>query len=76
VPTWNYMVVNVHGRLRTVDDGEWIMAHMRAATMRREAQPGGWSIEDAPADYIARLLRATVGIEITIDRIAGKFKTE
>lgn len=73
VPTWNYEVVHVHGRLRTVDDGEWIMAHMRAATDRRE-WPQGWKIDDAPPDYIDKLLRATVGIEIAIERIEGKFK--
>lgn len=74
VPTWDYMVVNVHGRVRTVDDAEWIMAHMRAATARREPERGGWTIADAPQDYIAKLLRATVGIEIAIERIEGKFK--
>lgn len=75
VPTWNYAVVNVHGRMRTVDDGTWIMRHMQAATARREpARPQGWSIADAPQDYIDKLLRATVGIEIVIDRIEGKFK--
>jgi transcriptional regulator len=76
VPTWNYAVAHVHGRLRTVDDGEWIMRHMQAATARREpARPEGWSIADAPRDYIDKLLRATVGIEIVIDRIEGKIKS-
>jgi transcriptional regulator len=59
-----------------VDDGEWIMRHMQAATARREpARPEGWSIADAPRDYIDKLLRATVGIEIVIDRIEGKIKS-
>lgn len=74
VPTWHYEVVHVHGRLRVVDDGDWIMAHLQAATMRREDAQAGWRIADAPRDYIDRLLRATVGIEIAIERIAGKFK--
>jgi transcriptional regulator len=74
VPTWNYEVVHVHGRLRVVDDGDWIMAHMQAATARREDAQGGWRIADAPRDYIDKLLRATVGIEIAIERIEGKFK--
>ena len=42
--------------------------------MRREDAQAGWRIADAPRDYIDRLLRATVGIEIAIERIAGKFK--
>ncbi len=73
VPTWNYAVVHAHGRLRTVDDRAWLLAHMDAATRRHEGADG-WSIGDAPPDYIDRLVRATVGIEIAIERIEGKFK--
>jgi hypothetical protein len=36
VPTWNYAVVHAHGRLRTVDDPEWLLAHMRRMTQRQE----------------------------------------
>lgn len=36
--------------------------------------PQPWSIDEAPPDYIAALLGAIRGIEITIDRIEGKFK--
>jgi transcriptional regulator len=74
VPTWNYDVVHVHGRLRTVDDKEWLLAHMRAATARHEGVHGGWTMDDAPRDFIDKLVRATVGIEIAIERIEGKFK--
>ncbi|WP_296952193.1 FMN-binding negative transcriptional regulator [uncultured Massilia sp.] len=73
VPTWNYAVVHVHGRLRAVDDRAWLLAHMEAATRRHEGARG-WQIADAPQDHIDRLLRATVGIEIAIERIEGKFK--
>jgi len=75
VPTWNYAVVHAHGRLRVVDDTEWLLAHMRRATRRQEAAHGhGWSVDDAPPDYIAKLVRATVGIEIAIGRLQGKWK--
>jgi len=75
VPTWNYAVVHAHGRLRVVDDAEWLLAHMRRATQRQEAAHShGWSVDDAPPDYVARLVRATVGIEIAIERLQGKWK--
>jgi len=75
VPTWNYAVVHAHGRLRVVDDGEWIAAHMAGATARREATNGtGWTMADAPPDYIARMVAATVGIEIAVERLEAKFK--
>jgi transcriptional regulator len=80
VPTWNYAVVHAHGRLRTVDDADWLLAHMRRMTRRQEdrkprAQGRGWSVDDAPRDYIDKLVRAVVGIEIVIETLEGKWKT-
>ena len=76
VPTWNYMVVHAHGRLRVVDDPDWLLAHMRRMTQRQEDRQGrGWRVDDAPRDYIDKLVRAVVGIEIAIERLDGKWKT-
>ncbi|MGB9108669.1 MAG: FMN-binding negative transcriptional regulator [Telluria sp.] len=80
VPTWNYAVVHAHGRLRSVDDAGWLLAHMRRMTARQEggkpdAQGGGWRVEDAPRDYIDKLVQAVVGIEIVIGTLDGKWKT-
>jgi transcriptional regulator len=75
VPTWNYAVVHAHGRLRTIDDAGWLLAHMRRMTRRQEAAHGhGWSVDAAPRDYIDKLVRATVGIEIAVERLQGKWK--
>jgi transcriptional regulator len=73
VPTWNYAVVHAHGRLRTVDDAGWLLAHMGNMTQRQEG-PGGWRVEDAPRDYIDKLVKAVVGIEIVVGRLEGKWK--
>ena len=75
VPTWNYAVVQVHGRLRAIDDAAWVQAFVTRLTERHEAgrdQP--WHVSDAPADYIAATARAIVGIEIEVARVEGKFK--
>jgi len=77
VPTWTYNVVHVHGRLRAIDDPAWLRALVERQTDRQEAlQPDPWSVDDAPSDYTSKLLAAIVGIEMTIDRIEGKWKTE
>jgi transcriptional regulator len=76
VPTWNYAVVHAHGRLRVVDDTAWLLAHMRRMTQRREDAEGrSWRVDDAPRDYIDKLVRATVGIEIAIEGLEGKWKS-
>jgi transcriptional regulator len=77
VPTWTYNVVHVHGRLRTIDEPAWLLAQVTRLTDRMEhIQAAPWAVSDAPADYIDGMLGAIVGIEIVIERIEGKWKTE
>ena len=75
VPTWNYVAVHAHGELRVIDDPTWVFAQISALTAANEAglrQP--WAVTDAPADYIEKMLGVIVGIEITINRLLGKWK--
>jgi transcriptional regulator len=75
VPTWNYDVVHVQGRLRAVDDALWLRGLLDELTATHEAdQPRPWAPADAPADYLARILQAVVGIEIEILGLTGKAK--
>jgi transcriptional regulator len=75
VPTWNYTAVHAYGRLRLIDDAEWIFDQISALTATHEASlPQPWAVSDAPTDYIEKMLGAIVGIEITIDRLIGKWK--
>lgn len=72
VPTWNYVVAHAHGRLRVIDDAEWIRAQVEALTDQQEAgSPHPWRVSDAPAEYIDKMLHAIVGFEIPIDRLEG-----
>jgi transcriptional regulator len=75
VPTWNYAVVHVHGRLRVIDDAAWLRALLERLTDRHEAgQPQPWKVTDAPEDHIEKSLHAIIGLEVTMDRVEGKFK--
>ena len=75
VPTWNYAVVHVHGRLRVIDDAAWLRRLLDTLTDHHEAdQPQPWKVSDAPEDHIEKSLKAIVGLEVVIDRIEGKFK--
>lgn len=75
VPTWNYIVVQARGRLRAVDDREWLRAFVTRLTERHEArQVTPWHVTDAPADYIETMLGAIVGIEIELSSLVGKWK--
>lgn len=76
VPTWNYVVVHARGRLRAIDDPAWLRAQLEALVDRHEGPlPEPWHIADAPPDYIEKMLKAIVGIEIVISEVTGKWKT-
>lgn len=75
VPTWNYVVAHAHGSLRVVEDAAWLRAHVEELTRaHEEGRKDPWRVTDAPADFIARQLAGIVGIEITLNRIEGKWK--
>ena len=72
VPTWNYVVTHVHGRLRVIDDAAWVRGQIGELTRQQEGQRAKpWMVEDAPADYIAQMQKAIVGFEIPIARLTG-----
>jgi transcriptional regulator len=75
VPTWNYSVVEVRGRIRWFDDPDRLHAVVEALTRRHEApRAAPWSVADAPVDYLASMLKAIIGFEIEVSAMSGKFK--
>lgn len=75
VPTWNYVVAHARGKLRVINDGNWLRSHLEAFTAKHEAvfeQP--WRLDDAPAGFIETLMLAVVGVEIEITALTGKWK--
>jgi len=75
VPTWNYEVVHVKGRLCAIDDVVWLRELVQQLTEAHEAdQPKPWEVEDASEEYLHRMLQAVVGIEIEIVAMLGKAK--
>jgi len=75
VPTWNYAVVHLHGRLRAVDDAAWVREVVEGLTARHEAgRDRPWQLDDAPDDYAERMVAAVVGIELEVHSVTGKFK--
>jgi transcriptional regulator len=75
VPTWNYVLIAVHGTLRVHDDPEWTRDVVERLTQTHESgRVTPWAVSDAPEPYIAGQLRAIVGVEVVIDRIEAKWK--
>jgi transcriptional regulator len=75
VPTWNYEVVHVHGRLTVLDDERFVRGLLARLTRHHEAaEPRPWKMGDSAPAFIDEMLSKVVGIEIEVTRLAGKSK--
>lgn len=75
VPTWNYEVVQVHGRLTVLDDERFVRGLLARLTRHHEAEEARpWKMGDSAPAFIDELLQKVVGIRIEIQAITGKFK--
>jgi transcriptional regulator len=75
VPTWNYVVVQVRGTARVIDDPAWVRAQIEELTSAQESRRSTpWKVTDAPEPFVAGQLNAIIGIEIPILTIEGKWK--
>ncbi|ENU30447.1 hypothetical protein F991_01843 [Acinetobacter sp. CIP-A165] len=75
VPTWNYQVVHIKGKINFLHDEKSLRGILAKLTRTHEAkQAKPWKMSDAPSEYIAEELKGIIGIEIQIEKITGKFK--
>lgn len=74
-PTWNYVTAEVRGTVRVLDDVVACEEIVRALTHRFEqSREEPWHVDDAPRDYLDRLLRGIVGFEIAVTSMTGAAK--
>ncbi|MCA9208840.1 MAG: FMN-binding negative transcriptional regulator [Planctomycetales bacterium] len=75
VPTWNYITVHAHGRLRLIDDrGQLKEAVRRLVAAYESPRSDPWTLDRAEPQFIDRLLDGIVGFTIDVQRWEGKWK--
>lgn len=82
VPTWHYAAVQVYGKLKVYggndeEAGQFLSTQISDSSEQQERAAGHekpWKVSDAPEKYTSILKKAIIGLEITIDRIEGRFK--
>jgi transcriptional regulator len=75
VPTWNYSAVHFTGRVTLHHDAAWLRdAVTRLTDTHERVRPEPWAVDDAPAVFVEKQLKAIVGIEFAIERVEGKAK--
>ena len=75
VPTYNYVVVHVYGKLSVHHDraSKLVIVDHLTQTIEK-TRSSSWKVSDAPPDYIDNMLDAIVGVDVTVTRIQAKWK--
>ncbi|KAL4986375.1 hypothetical protein BDW68DRAFT_188864 [Aspergillus falconensis] len=84
VPTWNYAAAQAYGKIRIYWDSKseetTAFLQKQVEELSRQSETlimkysSPWQVSDAPVSYVDLLKKSIIGIEITIDRLQGKFK--
>ena len=74
VPTWNYAVAHVRGRLAPLDEFELRDLLGKLSSKYEGDRPNAWRIDKAPSDFINNLVGTITGFSIAVERVEGKFK--
>ena len=73
VPTWNYVVVHLHGRPDLLDAADTLDVLDRTVDHFESARPAPFRMSDVAA-YAAKLAPAVVGFRLTPSRVVAKAK--
>ena len=74
VPTWNFVSVQVSGKASLMEDAE-LVELLDKLSQKHEAQfANPWKIEKLSEKQLNAMVRAIVGVKISIDEIEGKAK--
>ena len=70
VPTWNYAVVHVYGKVRLTDDVEVILEKMIRAFDADYLNQ--WLA--LPEEYKSQMVKGILGFEVEVEKVEAKFK--
>jgi len=75
VPTWNFVTVQVRGRVELHDEREAVRDIVRRLSHKHEAVfENPWTMDKVEPDKLEKMLGVIVGFHIDMDEIKGKFK--
>lgn len=76
VPTWNYVAVEGQGIARRLNPDELrqLLVDVSAVQESRLLPKTPWTIDKVPEQKMQMLMGAIVGIEVRLQKLAGKFK--
>ncbi|MCW5875712.1 MAG: FMN-binding negative transcriptional regulator [Anaerolineales bacterium] len=72
VPTWNYMMAHVYGRVRPVEGDE--LYNLLSRLVQRYEAGTDYSLEGLPQEYVQREMQGVYGFAVEVTRIDAAFK--
>jgi transcriptional regulator len=72
VPTWNYMIVHLYGKVRVVKGDELYSLFSRL--VKKHEEQSSYRLETLPADFVQKEMNGVVGLAVDVTRIEAGYK--
>lgn len=72
VPTWNYMLVHVYGKVRLVEGEE--LHSLLSRLVKNHEEPTAYSLEALPQDFVQKEMNGVVGFAVDVMRVDAGYK--
>ena len=72
VPTWNYMMVHVYGKIRLVEGEE--LHSLLSRLVKNHEEPTAYSLEALPQDFVQKEMNGVVGFAVDVTRVDSGYK--
>ncbi len=72
VPTWNYMMVHVYGKVRLVE-GEALYS-LLSRLVKNHEEPNAYDLESLPQDFVQKEMNGVVGFAVDVTRVDAGYK--
>lgn len=74
LPTWDYQIVEVRGRLNFVDETRLREMLVDLLARQEKGEPKEMNLDDYPQDVLKQKMKAIIGMEIKIEEAVGCFR--
>lgn len=72
VPTWNYMMVHVYGKVRFLQGAE--LFDLFSRLVRNHEENSSYRLESLPQEFVQKEIKGVVGFAIDVTRIEAAYK--
>ncbi|MBI5944144.1 MAG: FMN-binding negative transcriptional regulator [Chloroflexi bacterium] len=72
VPTWNYMMAHLYGKVRLVEGGE--LYSLLSRLVKKHEKATSYRLEGLPEEFVQKEMKGTVGFAVDVTRVEAGFK--